>query len=91
MAMVEHGAGVVGSEAAGLGPKKEEDSIRFPVAKGRDCSLVNTRNKESGGTTRVEAVSFDAIWRDVSDVVDGAGGTLQFSGDVMGHDVMGAM
>ena len=53
--------GVVGSEAAGLGPEIEEDNIGFPEAKGTDCSLVDTRDKESSGTAGVEAVSFDAI------------------------------
>ena len=37
LAMLKHCAGEVGSEAAMLGPKIEEDSIRFPVAKGADC------------------------------------------------------
>ena len=56
------------------------------------CSLVDTRDKESGGTIGApEAVSFNAIRRDVSDVVDSTGGTVQFSCDVMGHDVMRAM
>ena len=74
--MLEHSrAGVVGSEAAGLGPKIEEDSIRFSVAKGMDCSLVDTRDKESGSTAGVEAVSFDAIRRDVTDVIDGVSST----------------
>ena len=89
MAMVDHGMGVVGSEVAGLGPKIEEDSIGFPVAKSMDCSLVNTRDKESSGTTRAETVSFDVIRRDVSDVVDGASGAPQFGSDVVGCDVMG--
>ena len=89
--MLEHCTGVVGNEAAGLGPKIEEDSIRFPVAKGADRSLVNTRDEESGSTTRVEAVSFDAIRRDVSDVIDGASSVLEFNSNVAGCDVMEVM
>ena len=43
-----------------------------------DCGLVDTGDKESGGTARAEAVSFDVIRRDVSDVVDGASSVPQF-------------
>ena len=91
LAIVEHGAGVVGSEVARSSPEIEEDSIGFPAAMGMDCSLVGTRDKESGGTARAEAVSFDAIRRDVSDVVDGTSGAQQFGCVVVGHDVMRAM
>ena len=91
LAMVEYGVGVVGGEAAGLDPKIEEDSIRFLVAKGTDCSLVDTGDKGSSGTARAEAVSFNAIRRDVSDMVNSAGSAPQFSSDVTGCDVMGAM
>ena len=89
--MVEHGTRVVGSEATGLGPEVKEDGIGFPVAKGTDGSLVNAGNKESGGTNRVEAVNFDAIRRDVRDVVDGSGSAVQFGSDIMGCDVVRAL
>ena len=41
--------------------------------------------------TRAEAVSFDAIRRDVSDVVDGASSMPQFGNDVVGCDVVRVM
>ena len=60
-----------------MGPKVEEDGIGFPVA-GTDCSLVHTGDRRAVGTTGAEAVSFDVIRRDVSDVVDGASSVPQF-------------
>ena len=60
------------------------------MAKGMDGSLVDTRDKECSGTTGAEAVNFNAIRREVSDVVYGSSGAVQFGIDVMGGDVMRA-
>ena len=51
LAMVEHGARVVGSEAARLGEEVEKDSIGFPAAEGTDSSLVDTRNEKGSCST----------------------------------------
>ena len=89
LAMVEHGTRVVvGSEAARLGAEEEKDSIRFPVTEGMDGSLVNTGNEKGSSATGLEAVGFDTVWRDVSDVVDGGSSTAQFVGVFMSSDVM---
>ena len=77
--------GVAGGESAGLSPKVEEDSISFPAAEGANGGLVHTGDKESSGATGVEAVSFDAIRR------DGTSCVVQFSIDVMGCDIVGAI
>ena len=58
------------------------------MTKGTDGSLVNARNKEGGAPTGVEAVCFDAVRRDVSDMVDSSGGTAQFGGNIAGSDVV---
>ena len=87
--MFEHGAGVGGSKVAWLGAEIEEDRVRLPMSQGTDGSLVNARDEEGGGTPGAEAVGFDAIRRDVSDVVDGGGGTAEFGSDVPGSNIVG--
>ena len=41
LAMVKHGPGVCGGEAAQLHLETEEDGVGLPVSKGMDGSLVN--------------------------------------------------
>ena len=86
--MVEHGTGVVGGEAARLGAEVEKDGIGLPVAESADGSLVNTRDEKGGGSTRVEAVGFNTVRRNVGDVVDSGGHAAKFEGDFAGGDVM---
>ena len=50
--MFEHGARVVGSEAARLGVEVEEDCIGFPAAEGADGSLIDARYEKGSGTPR---------------------------------------
>ena len=51
-------------------------------------SLVNAGDKEGSGTTREEAVGFDALWGDVGDMVDHGGCPSECSGDVPSGDVV---
>ena len=68
----------------------KKDGVGFPVTKGTpDGSLVNSGDKKSSGTTRTEAVGFDALRRNVGDVVDGGGSAAEFSSDVLGGDIVG--
>ena len=88
LTMVEHGTRVVGCEAARLGVEVEKDGIRFPVTEGTDGSLVDTGNEKGHGATGSEAVGFNTVWRDVSDVVDGGSSVVQFKGDITSSVVM---
>ena len=90
LAMVEHGLGVCRGGAAWLHLEIKEDGVRLPVSKGMDGSLINAQDKESSGTHRAETVSFDAVWGDVGDVVDGGStSAAEFSSDVASGDVVG--
>ena len=73
---------------ARLGAEVEKDGIRLPVAEGTDDGLVNARDEEGSSSTRAEAVGFDAVRRDVGEVVDGGSSTAKFEGDFAGIDVM---
>ena len=88
--MLEHGAGVGGSEMAWLGVEVEEDGVRLPLSQGANGSLVDARDKEGGGTTGAEAVGFDALWGDVGDMVDHGSCPSEFSGNVLSGDVVRA-
>ena len=68
--MVEHVVRVSAGEVTGLGVKVEEDGIRLPVSKGAYSSFVNARDQQGGGSTRMEAVGFDACRQDVGDVLN---------------------
>ena len=89
LATFEHGLGVGRGKAVWLGSEIEEDRVRLPVSQGMDGSLVNARNEECSGAPRAQAVGFDAIWGDVSDVVYGGSGMVEFGGDIPSHDVVG--
>ena len=69
--MGEHYIGVSGGEATWLHEEVEEDGIRLPVTEGLDGSLVDSHDKEGGGSTGLEAVGFNAVRWDVGDVVNG--------------------
>jgi hypothetical protein len=60
--MLEHVAGVAGSEVACLGTEVQEDGIRLPAAQGADGSFVDTGDEEqrccSPGS---QAVGFDTV------------------------------
>jgi hypothetical protein len=88
LAMVEHMAGIVGCEGAGLGPKIQENGIGFPAAEGADSSLVDAGDEESGGAAGAEAVGDDPAGGDVRDVFDRSGGCSEGRGDVAGGDVV---
>ena len=58
------------------------------MTEGVDGSLVDARNKEGGGPTGAEAVCFNAVRRDVSEMVDSGSGMVQFGSNVTGSDVV---
>ena len=74
-----------------MGAEIKEDGVRLPVAEGANGSLVNAGDKEGGGAPRPEAVGFNALGRDVGDVVDGGSSMAELSSDVMGSDVVGVV
>ena len=91
LAMSKHFVSIAGDEAAGLGAEVEEAGIGLPPAQGPDGSLVDARYEQSGGTTRAEALGLNLVGRDVGDVLDSGGGSLQFVGDLGGGDVAGSV
>ena len=72
-----------------MGTEVMEDCVGFPVAEGANGRFINARDKEGGGTPGAEAVGFDAIRGDVSEVKDSGGGAAQFRRDVARGDVVG--
>ena len=88
LAMFKHGAGIGGCEAAQLGVEILEDRGRLPMSQGMDGSLVDAQDEEGSGAPRAEAVGFDPVRGDVSDVVDGGGSMAEFGGDVLGHNIV---
>ena len=86
--MFKHNPGIGRGKAAGLGAEVKEDGIRLPMAQCMDGSLVDARDKEGSGATRAEAVGFDAVRRDVGDMVDGGSGAAKFGGDVPCGDIV---
>ena len=80
-AMGKHVLGVTGSESACLGLQVQEDGIRFPVSESMDGSLVDSRDEQGGGSPGAGTVGSDAGRRDVCDVVDSSGGSLEFLGE----------
>jgi hypothetical protein len=86
--MGEHGASIVGGEAAWLSTEVKEDSIRFPAAKGANSHFVYARDKEGGGAPGAEAVGINAVRGDVSEMEDSGGSAAQFRRDVAHGDIM---
>ena len=90
LAMFKHGLGIGRGEVAWLSVEIEEDGVRLPMSQGMDGGLVNTGDEEGGGASGAEAVDFDAFRRNVCEVKDGSGGTAEFSGDIVGSDIVGS-
>ena len=86
--MVEHVLGVVGSESACLSPQVKEDGIRFPVSEGADGCLVNSGDKQSGGSPGAGAVGCNAGRRDVGDVFDISSSGLKFLSEHGGGELV---
>ena len=85
--MSKHVLGIASSETAGLGSEVQEDGIGFPLAQCPDGCLVNTGDKQGGCTSRVEAIGFNSVRKNVGDVLDSGGSGSQFMGDFGGGDV----
>ena len=86
--MVEHVVRVSGGEVTGLGVEVEEDCIRLPAPKGADGHFIDTGDEQGGGSTRTEAVGFDAGRWDVGDVLDIGGSCSEFLGDDGGGELL---
>ena len=50
--------------------------------------MVDARDEEGGGTPGLEAVGFNAFGGDVGEMVDGGSSVTEFSGDVVGGDIV---
>ena len=59
--MLEHVAGVAGSEGARLGVEVQEDGIRLPAAQGSDGGFVNTGDEERCCTPGSQAVGCNTV------------------------------
>ena len=86
--MFKHVLGVTGSESACLCVQVKEDGIGLPVSESPDGSLVDSGDEQGGGSPGVGTVCSDVGRRDVSDVFNIGGSSLEFldehgSGDLV--------
>ena len=86
--MVEHVVRVSGSEVTGLGVEVGEDCIRLPAPEGADSHFIDAGDEQGGGSTRMEAVGFDACRWDVGDVLNISCSCPEFLGDDGGGDLL---
>jgi hypothetical protein len=87
----EHRTSIAGCEVAWLCAEVKEDSVRFPMAKSANSHFIDTRDKEGGGTPAVEAVGFDAVQGNVSEMEDGGGSAAQFKRDIARGNIIGSI
>ena len=74
-----------------MGAEVKEDSIGFPTAKSTNGHFVDAGDKEGSGAPGAEAVGFDAVRGNVSEMEDGGGSAAQFKRDIARGNIVGSI